>query len=333
MKGSLAPLAFFLTTLVIFSGLFSLAMGETPLSLAQVFGALFGNTDVTSSLIVNDIRLPRMILTLLAGASLGMAGAALQGYLRNPIAEPSLLGISNGAALGAVLVFYTGLAGSTALAIHLAGLVGAFISGGALLALAGRFGDSNVLILAGIALSSLTGALIAIVLNLAPNPYAIMEIVHWLMGSVENRTMQDALLILPFTLLGWALLLCCGRALDALSLGEAVASSLGISLKHTQLLLVGGTALCVGAAVSVTGSIGFIGLIVPHLLRRLVSHSPRHLMWASALGGAALLTLADVLVRIIPTNSAELKLGIVTTLIGIPFFLHLIWQSRKGAGS
>jgi iron complex transport system permease protein len=333
MRQSLIPLAFLLTMLVIFSSLFSLAMGETPLSLAQVYGALVGDADVTSSLIVNDIRLPRMILTLLAGASLGMAGAALQGFLRNPIAEPSLLGISNGAALGAVLVFYTGLAGSSALAVPLAGLAGAFITGGALLALAGRFGDSNVLILAGIALSSMTGALIAIVLNLAPNPYAIMEIVHWLMGSVENRTMQDALLILPFTLLGWTLLFCCGRALDALSLGEAVASSLGICLKHTQLLLVGGTALCVGAAVSVTGSIGFIGLIVPHLLRKQVANSPRHLLWASALGGAALLTLADVLVRVIPTNSAELKLGIVTTLIGIPFFLHLIWQSRKGASS
>ena len=142
--------------------------------------------------------------------------------------------------------------------------------------------------------------------------------------------MQDALLILPLTLIGWALLLCTGRALDALSLGEAVATSLGISLQRTQLLLIGGTACCVGAAVSVTGSIGFVGLIVPHLLRRFVNYSPRHLLWASALGGAALLTLADVLVRIIPTNSAELKLGVVTTLIGIPFFLHLIWHNRKG---
>lgn len=329
MRDSLLPLAFLLSVMVIFSALFSLSMGETPLSLGQIFGALFSNTDVTSKLIVYDIRLPRMIITLLAGASLAMSGAALQGYLRNPIAEPSLLGISNGAALGAVIVFYTGLAGS-GLAIPMAGLLGALITGSALVTLAGRFSDTNVLILGGIALSSLTGALIAVVLNLAPNPYSIMEIVHWLMGSVENRTIQDALLILPFTLIGWALLLMTGRALDALSLGESVAASLGISLKNTQLLIVAGTALCVGAAVSVTGSIGFVGLIVPHLVRKYVAYSPRHLLWASALGGAALLTLADVLVRVIPTNSAELKLGIVTTLIGIPFFLHLIWQPRKG---
>lgn len=330
MLSSHLKLAAFLSILVFCAALLSLAVGESPIRFSQLLHVLQNNADATSSLIVRDIRLPRMILTLLAGASLGMSGAALQGYLRNPIAEPSLLGIGGGAALGAVIVFYFGLTATCAVAVPLAGLAGALITGIALLALAGRFGDSNMLILAGIALSSLTGALIAVALNLAPNPYAIMEIVHWLMGSVENRTLQDATLILPFVLLGWVLLLCCGRALDALSLGEAVASSLGISLKRTQLYLVAGTACCVGAAVSVTGSIGFVGLIVPHLLRRHVKFSPRHLLWASALGGAALLTFADVLVRIIPTNSAELKLGIVTTLIGIPFFLHLIWQGRKG---
>ncbi len=304
----------------------SLLISDTP-SLTH-FG--FAGLDYAiASTIVMELRLPRLLVTLLTGASLGMAGAALQGYLRNPLAEPSLLGISNGAALGAVLVFYSGLAATHALLLPASGIAGACVCGILVYLLSGRSGHSLSTILAGIALSSLLGALIAVLLNLVPNPYAALEIVHWLMGSASQTSMTQVLLVAPFVLVGMWVLLMSGKALEALSLGETVAASLGVSLRRTQFLILTGTALTVGACVSITGSIGFVGLIVPHLLRRFVHHSPFHLLWASALGGAILLTLSDILVRLIPTSGTELKLGVVTALIGVPFFFHLIRSRAK----
>jgi iron complex transport system permease protein len=318
-----------LITLLLVASMLSLIVSDVSHTVQFSFLELLKESGMANTILL-ELRLPRLLVTLLTGASLGMAGAALQGYLRNPLAEPSLLGISNGAALGAVVLFYSGLAYSSMLWLPVAGIASACATGVLLYAFSGRSGHSITIILAGVALSSLMGALIAVILNIVPNPYAALEIVHWLMGSASNVSMQQVGVILPFVLLGWCLLLSSGKALEALSLGEDVAVSMGISLRKTQLLVIAGTACCVGACVSVTGSIGFIGLIVPHLLRRHVSYSPFRLLWASAIGGALLLTLADITVRLIPTSGAELKLGVVTALIGVPFFFHLIRQSARG---
>ncbi len=275
-----------------------------------------------------DIRLPRAILGLLVGATLGLAGAAMQGFLRNPLAEPGVLGVTGGAALGAVLVFYTGLASVFSLALPLGGILGAFLSVLLLYLFAGRLANVQTLILAGVAINVIAFSGTSLVLNLTKDPYAVLDIVFWQMGSLADRSFTHVFLALPFILIGWGWLFWDRRALDALSLGEETAASLGVDLKALRLRMILGTALCVGAAVSVCGSIGFVGLVVPHLLRPFVGHEPGKLLGVSALGGAILLLLADIAVRLIP-SIVELKLGVVTSLIGAPFFILLIFQMRR----
>ncbi|MBU0724794.1 MAG: iron ABC transporter permease [Alphaproteobacteria bacterium] len=316
-----------LAGLVILLFCLSLAVGPAPLAL---FGQIRGMTEeaVLARAILLEIRLPRALLGIMVGGALGLSGAALQGFLRNPLAEPGLIGISATAALGAVTSFYFGLAGAFALALPLGGLAGAAIAVTLLYGLAGREASVLTLILAGVAVSSLSGALTALALNLAPSDYAALEIVFWLLGSLADRSLVHVWLSAPFILIGGALLLASARGLEALTLGEETARSLGISLPRLRGLVIGGTALAVGAAVSVSGAIGFVGLIVPHLLRPLLGHRPAHLLPASALAGAALIQAADIAVRLVPTGP-ELKLGVVTALIGAPFFLHLLRQTRR----
>ncbi len=303
----------------------SLAVGYAPVSLTQW---LSGNLDTNLSLILTEIRLPRALLGALVGAALGLSGAALQGFLRNPLADAGLIGVSATASLGAVLVLYSGLAAVFVLALPLGGLAGAGLAVLLVYLLAGHDSSMLTLILAGVAVNSFAAALTALALNLAPNPYAVLEIVFWLLGSLADRGMDQVWLAAPFIVIGSLLLLSCGRALDALSLGEDAARSLGFSLTRLRLQVIGGTALAVGAAVAVTGSIGFVGLVVPHLLRPLVRHRPSALLGLSALGGAALLLAADIVVRLIHTQ-VELKLGVVTALIGGPFFLYLLMATRR----
>ena len=219
------------------------------------------------------------------GASLGLAGAAMQGYLRNPLAEPGLIGVSGSAALGAVLAIHTGLAAVFTLALPLAALAGAGVGVALVLLLAGPRGASITLILAGIAISSLAAAFTSLVLNLSPNPYAASEIVFWMMGSLADRSMTHVWLALPLMVLGWGALATLGRGLDALTLGEDAAAAMGIRLTALRLTLVFGTACVIGAATAVAGAIGFVGLVVPHLLRPLTGAQPSRLLWASALGG------------------------------------------------
>ena len=276
--------------------------------------------------IIGEVRLPRTLLALMVGGTLGMAGAALQGYLRNPLADPGVVGVSSAASLGAVLALYTGVSLAFPMALPLMGIAGAILCALLLQGLAVR-GAVLTLVLAGVAISSLCAALMSLALNFSSNPYAAAEIMFWLMGSVTDRSMDHVALAAPLMILGWAMLLLAARALDALSLGEEAAASLGVHTGRTRALVVGGTAISVGAATAISGGIGFIGLVVPHLLRHQVGHSPSRLLLASALGGAALLMAADVLVRILPTGM-ELKLGVVTALIGAPFFLWLIFRAR-----
>lgn len=282
-------------------------------------------------LILTEIRLPRALLGVLIGAALGLSGAVLQGYLRNPLAEPSLIGISGGASLGAVTAIHSGLASGFALALPLGGLVGAVVATLGVMALAGAGSGPIALILAGVAVSSIAGALTSLALNLAPNPFASVEMLFWMMGSLGDRSLLHVWLAAPMIVAGAAMLLATGRSLDALTLGEDAAANLGVDPARLRLAVVAGTALAVGAATSVAGTIGFVGLVVPHLIRPLVGHQPSRLLWASLLGGAAMVLAADISLRFV-SPSGEVRLGVVTALVGAPFFLWLVVHTRRELG-
>lgn len=314
---------------VLAMALASMSLGPVHLSETRIFAALTGHGDPIAQAILFELRLPRTLVALLVGAMLGLAGAVLQGYLRNPLAEPSVLGASNSAALGAVAAIYFGIADWNPVMLPLLSIASGLVALGLLFALAGRAESPLTLILAGIAVSTLAGAGISLALNLSANPFAAMEIMAWLLGSIENRTMEHVWIALPCAILGIGLLLYDPRALDALSLGEDGARSLGVDHRRTRRRLLIGLAVGVGGAVAVSGSIGFIGLIVPHLVRPLTDRSPSAVLLPSLLGGAILLAGADILVRLIPTAS-ELKLGVVTAFLGVPVFLvHLLRERRS----
>ena len=307
----------------------SLLIGPAGFSIADSLAALFGGTGDAVSLVMQEIRLPRALLAIMVGISLGLSGAALQGYLRNPLAEPGLIGVSSSAALGAVVTLQTGLAAQMMFALPFFGLFGAGVAVVLLLILAGPRGGSLTLILAGIAISALAAALTSLVLNLSPNPFATSEIVFWMLGSLADRSFSHITIALPFMVLGWILIVSTSRGLDALILGEDAAASLGINLTRLRWVLVLGVAACTGAATSVVGAIGFVGLVVPHILRPFVGARPSRLLPASALGGAALVLAADIAARIIILPDRDLKLGVVMAIIGAPVFLHLIYRTRR----
>jgi len=305
----------------------SVMIGPAGLSLADTIRALFLGQGDAATLVMREIRLPRAILAVLVGASLGLSGAAMQGYLRNPLAEPGLIGVSGSAALGAVIVLQTGLAAAWWLALPMAALAGALAAVLLILLLAGPRGSSLTLILAGIAISALAGAMTTLVLNLSPNPFAASEVVFWMMGSLSDRSFDHVWIALPFMVIGWSLLLSLGRPLDVLTLGEDAAATMGVETRRVRMLLVLGIASCVGAATAVAGAIGFVGLVVPHILRPFVGARPSSLLWASALGGAVMVLAADLAVRLI-LPERDLKLGVLMAIIGAPFFLHLIYKTR-----
>jgi len=279
--------------------------------------------------IVLQLRLPRAVLALVVGAGLGSAGAAMQGYLRNPLADPGLFGIAPGAALGAVLSFWTGYAASVWL-LPVFALIGAGGAMALLAMIAGRQGGVALFTLAGLMIASLAGALTSLAISLSPTPFALSEIVTWLMGALADRSWRDVLVATPLTVIGIAVLMLAGRSLDALTLGEAAARSLGVDPRRLQALLIAGVGLTVGASVAVAGIIGFVGLIVPHLVRPLTDRRPASLLLPSALAGALLLLVADCACRVLPLAGAELRLGIALSLIGAPFFLHLLLRMRRG---
>jgi iron complex transport system permease protein len=281
-----------------------------------------------AALIVGELRLPRAVLALVIGGGLGAAGAAMQGYLRNPLADPGLFGIAPGAALGAVVSLWFGYAASPFL-LPLLALAGAAGAMALLAAIAGRTGGIALFTLAGMMIASLAGALTSLAISLAPNAFAMSEIVAWLMGALTDRGWPDVWLAAPLTLAGVVLLRLAGPSLDALTLGEAAARSLGVSPGRLQALLIAGIGLTVGSGVAVAGVIGFVGLIVPHLVRPLTDRRPSSLIVPSALAGALLVLVADVVCRVLPLVT-ELRLGIALSLIGAPFFLHLLLKMRRG---
>jgi iron complex transport system permease protein len=277
--------------------------------------------------IIAELRMPRIVLAVMVGAALGLSGAAMQGYLRNPLADPGLFGVSSGAALGAVISLYFGYAASAWLLPAFA-LTGAGITMAILALLVGRSGSIIVFTLAGVILSSVAGSMTALAISLAPTPFATSQIVTWLMGALTDRSWDDVTLALPLLALGCVLLAFTGRTLDALTLGESAARSMGVDPMRLQLLIVVGVALCVGASVATAGIIGFVGLIVPHLVRPFVGNRPSAVLLPSALAGALLLLVADSLVRAMPTVS-ELRLGIAMSMLGGPFFLFLLLRMRR----
>ena len=306
----------------------ALVVGPADIGVADSLHALLWGDGGPMTLVMREIRLPRALLALMIGAALGMAGAAMQGYLRNPLADPGLIGISGSAALGAVLALQTGLAAAAAFALPLAALAGALVGVFFVLVLAGPRGSSLTLILAGIAISALAAAFTSLVLNLSPNPFAANEIVFWMMGSLADRSMVHVGIALPLIVAGAVLLATLARGLDALTLGEDAAEAMGVNLRRLRLTLIFGTAAVVGASTAVAGAIGFVGLVVPHLLRPFVGAQPGRLLWASAFGGASMLLAADIAVRVI-LPARDLKLGVVTALVGAPLFLHLIYRTRR----
>ena len=319
-------LSLFLISMTILLFFCSLLTGHTQASVITSLKALISGEGPLGT-VMQEIRLPRAILAVLIGGSLGLCGAAMQGYLRNPLAEPGLIGISGSAALGAVLSLQTGFAAAFWLALPLSALGMSFLAVLLIMLLAGKQGRSLTLILAGIAISALAGAMLSLALNLSPNPYATAEIVFWMMGSLGDRSFNHVWLALPFCVVGSVMLLSIGPALNALTLGEDTAQTMGISLVNTRYILVIGVAAMIGATTAVAGAIGFVGLVVPHILRRWVKSQPSRLMWASMLGGAALVLAADILVRVVLPDR-DLKLGVVMAILGAPLFLHLIYKTR-----
>ena len=317
-----------LAALAVAVWLAALLVGPTNLTAAEWRQGVFGGADDPLRIVVWELRLPRVVLGALVGAGLGLAGAAMQGFLRNPLAEPGVLGVSSGASLGAVAVFYSGAAATLPWLLPTGAIAGAAVAAALLVTLAGRDASLTALVLAGMGLNALFGALTTLALNLSPNPFATMDVLFWLMGSLSERSWTHVQLALPFVALGGACLLATGPALRALSLGEDTARSLGVDLRRTRWLLVAGTALVVGGSAAVAGAIGFVGLLVPHVLRPLVRADPWRLLAASAAGGAIFLPLADLVVRALKTGP-ELRLGVVTALAGAPFFLLLLVKERR----
>jgi iron complex transport system permease protein len=333
MKFPAAPKKISLSSALLFSGLIavfflSLSIGSAPVPvLGGLLDWLTGQPGI-SALVMGEIRLPRTLLALCVGAALGLSGAALQGLLRNPLADPSLTGASQGAALGAASVFYFAvLPGLGVFAPLLAGLVGAGITLILVLWLAGS-GRPALLLLAGLAIASLSGAALAAVLNFAPNPFAMQELVFWLLGSVSERGMAHLTFLLPALVAGFTLIWWQRPLLAALSLGEPIAISLGLDVRRGARIIVLGAAILVGAAVATAGNIGFVGLMAPHLARPLAQNRPDRLLWPAAAIGAILVLLADIIVRLMPPGR-EIRLGVLTALIGTPLFIRLIWKMRR----
>lgn len=276
--------------------------------------------------IITSLRVPRTLLALAVGAALGLSGAILQGYTRNPLADPGVLGVSSMASLGAVLTLYFNLTAPGATAAF--SMAGAAMGVLILLGLTGSAGGATTFLLAGVVLNVIAEAGLSLALMLSPNPWAASEIVTWLLGSLSDRSFTDVWTAAPFIALGGMALLMVGRDLDALTLGETGARSLGVSLRRTQGLIAAGVGLACGASVAVSGVIGFVGLIVPHLMRALVGGRPSSLLVPSALAGAALLLAADILVRLIPAAS-EVRLGVAMAVLGGPFFLWRLIAIRR----
>ena len=303
-------------------------LGSTPLGVDRVLAALLGGASPGDRIVVWEIRLPRAAAAFTAGAALGASGAALQGLLRNPLAEPGVLGVSATASLAATGVIYYGLVAAGAFLMPIAAIVGALTATALLTVAAARVGSVVSLILVGVGLSSLAGALMALLLNLAPNPFSLADMLNWTLGTVANRSFDDLALAAPFLGSGVVLLAAGRRSLSALTLGEEAAAGVGVDLARARRLVVVGTGLATGASVSIAGAIGFVGIVAPHVVRPLVAHDPARTLAPAALLAGVVLVVADIGVRLAPTDT-ELRLGVVAALLGAPVFVWIAARRRR----
>jgi iron complex transport system permease protein len=318
-----------LVTASLFAILTACFLGSTALPADRLLAALFGGADAGDRLVVWQIRLPRAIAAYIVGAALGISGAALQGLLRNPLAEPGVLGVSASASLMATFALYYGIASITPWAVPIAAIIGALTATGLITVAALRTQSVVTLILIGVGLSSFAGAAMSLLMNLAPNPFSLSDMINWMLGSVANRSFDEITLAAPFILAGAAILFATRRGLSALTLGEEAASGIGLNLRRQQVFTVVGAGLATGGAVALAGAIGFVGIVAPHIIRPFVGHDPARSLVPSALFSGLILVVADIFVRLLPT-SAELKLGVVAALIGAPAFVWIAMQRRAG---
>jgi iron complex transport system permease protein len=297
--------------------------------LGTPLGADIPDSQIT---IVHQVRLPRVIAAIFIGAALAVAGAVMQGIFRNPLADPGILGVSVGGSLGAIIAFSTGLALAGLWVVPLFAFVGAMAAASVVYVLSMERGRTDVttLLLAGIALNAFMGALITLQILISDDPSQMQTMLAWLVGSLSGRGWRHVYIIIPSVLISIGLIYRYSRDLNLFLLGEETAQGLGTNVPRTRFILLALTALTTGAAVSMAGAIGFIGLVVPHMLRLLVGPDHRILLPASALGGGAFLVIADTITRIVIANQ-ELPVGLVTSMIGGPFFLYLLWRYRRNA--
>ncbi|MFC0632498.1 FecCD family ABC transporter permease [Brevundimonas balnearis] len=304
----------------------SIVVGEVDLTAAQWREAL-GAPGSSPWLVVWEVRAPRTVCAALVGGALGLAGAVMQGLLRNPLADPGVLGVSAVSATAAAFAIVLGLALIPGV-VEGAALVGALGAGAALIAAASRLRSPEALILFGVALSSFAGALTALIFNLSPTPIATQEVMNWLLGGVQNRSWWDVVWV-GAPLAGAALLAArAAPGLRMLTLGEETAQTSGLPMRRLRLAALAATALAAGGATAAAGVIGFVGLAAPHLVRTLVRGDPGRVLLPSALAGALILTLADILARRVPTEQ-ELRLGVITALIGAPLFALIAWRAAR----
>jgi iron complex transport system permease protein len=308
-------------------GLWSFLLGSADYSAHELLTGLVTGKGA-AGIIAQEIRLPRAALALIVGAALAGSGAALQGLFVNPLAEPGVTGVTSCAGLGAVVAMYFGLVTLHPLTLPAFAIAGALIAAAILYALSKSGAGAVSLVLAGVAIGSFATALTALALSFSANPYAMSEMVLWMMGSLKDRTLNDLGFALPLTAAGLALLASTGRGLDALTLGDEAARSLGVNVTSLRARVVLGVALATGAATAAAGAVSFVGLVVPHLLRPLFGHQPSRLIVPSMLGGAAMVAAADVALRLIAPDG-QLLLGVVTAMLGAPFFLWLILKLRR----
>jgi iron complex transport system permease protein len=302
-------------------------VGSTPMEFSRVLAALFGQSSPGDNIVVWQIRLPRALAAFVVGAALGTSGAALQGLLRNPLAEPGVLGVTATASLFATFALYYGFAASSAYLLPIYAILGALAATALLAAAAIRIKSVVTLILLGVGLSSFSAAAMSLLLNFAPNPFSLSDMINWLLGSVANRSFEDLRITMPFIVAGLAILFMTRRGLSALTLGEEAASAIGLNLRRQRIAVVLGAGLATGASVALAGAIGFVGIVAPHIVRPIVNHDPARSLLPSALLAGLILVVADIGVRIMPTVN-ELKLGVVAALIGAPAFVWIAMQRR-----
>jgi iron complex transport system permease protein len=319
-------LSLVLVCLIAAAAVLGVLLGETALSLTQLAEA-FADPASGPAEVLWQVRAPRVATALMVGAALGLSGAVMQGLLRNPLADPGVLGVSAAAALAAATAIVLGAAAVPGV-VEVSALIGAGLAGALLILFSARVRSPEALILFGVAVSSFAGAATALIFNLSPSPIATAEVMSWLLGSVQNRSWIDVAWVTPAVLAAAALAAAAAPGLRMLSLGEETARTSGLPMERLRLLALLATALATGAAVAVAGVIGFVGLAAPHLVRSAVRGDPGRLLLPSALAGGLMLVAADLLARMTPTDQ-ELKLGVFTALVGAPLFALIAWRAAR----